>query len=119
MEYLPVCLRLQNAPVVLVGAGTVATRKARLLLRAGADLTVVAPDITAELEALLAEHGGNWQASEYRETDLHGKQLVIAATPNDAVNRQVHGDARALNLPVNVVDSPELCSFIFPAIIDR
>jgi uroporphyrin-III C-methyltransferase / precorrin-2 dehydrogenase / sirohydrochlorin ferrochelatase len=119
VQYLPVCLQLRNAPVVLVGAGTVATRKARLLLRAGADLTVVAPEITAELESLLAEHGGNWQASAYRETDLHGRQLVVAATPHASVNQQVHADARALNLPVNVVDSPELCTFIFPSIVDR
>lgn len=119
MQYLPVCLQLRDAPVVLVGAGTVATRKARLLLKAGADLTVVAPEITDDLQALLGEYGGNWQATEYRETDLHGKVLVVAATPHANVNRLVHGDASALNLPVNVVDSPELCSFIFPSIVDR
>lgn len=119
MQYLPVCLQLQGAPVVLVGGGTVATRKARLLLRAGASLTVVSPEITPELEALLAEHGGNWQQSSYRETDLHGRTLVVAATPHRSVNEQVHRDARALNLPVNVVDSPDLCTFIFPSIVDR
>lgn len=119
MQYLPICLQVRAAPVVLVGAGTVATRKARLLLRAGASLTVVAPEITEELEGLLQKHGGNWQNSEYRETDLHGKVLVVAATPFGDVNRLVHADARALNLPVNVVDSPDLCTFIFPAIVDR
>jgi uroporphyrin-III C-methyltransferase / precorrin-2 dehydrogenase / sirohydrochlorin ferrochelatase len=119
MQYLPVCLQLRDSPVVLVGAGTVATRKARLLLKAGANLTVVAPEITSELEQLLAEHGGNWQCSEYHESDLHGRVLVIAATPFAAVNEQVHRDATALNLPVNVVDSPELCTFIFPSIVDR
>ena len=119
MQYLPVCLQLRGAPVVLVGGGTVATRKARLLLRAGASLTVVSPEIAPELEALLAEHGGTWQQSTYRETDLHGKVLVIAATPVRAVNEQVHGDATALNLPVNVVDSPDLCTFIIPSIVDR
>ena len=119
MEYLPVCLRLRNAPVALVGGGSVATRKARLLLRAGADLTVIAPDITGELERLLGAAGGIWQRGYYREVDLHGKVLVVAATPDAQVNRQVHDDARALNLPVNVVDSPELCTFIFPSIVDR
>ena len=53
MQYLPVCLQLRNSPVVLVGGGTVATRKARLLLRAGASLNVVAPEIAPELEQLL------------------------------------------------------------------
>jgi uroporphyrin-III C-methyltransferase/precorrin-2 dehydrogenase/sirohydrochlorin ferrochelatase len=119
MQYLPVCLQLRGAPVVLVGGGAVATRKARLLLRAGASITVVAPEINPELEALLAQHGGNWQRSSYRETDLHGRVLVVAATPDRRVNEDVHRDATARNLPVNVVDSPDLCTFIFPSIVDR
>jgi uroporphyrin-III C-methyltransferase/precorrin-2 dehydrogenase/sirohydrochlorin ferrochelatase len=119
MQYLPVCLKLRDAPVVLVGGGTVATRKARLLLRAGASLTVVSPDIEPELERLLSEHGGTWQQARYAETDLHGRKLVVAATPDPMVNRKVHEDATALALPVNVVDSPELCTVIFPSIIDR
>ena len=96
-----------------------ATRKARLLLRAGSNVTVVAPQISAELEQLLADHGGVWQQSRYQETDLHGKKLVVAATPERATNEQIYRHAMALSLPVNVVDAPELCSFIFPSIIDR
>ena len=119
MQYLPVCLRLQDTPVVLIGGGTVATRKARLLLRAGANVTVVSPEISAELEQLLADSGGVWQQSRYQETDLHGKKLVVAATPERATNEQIYQHAMALALPVNVVDAPELCSFIFPSIIDR
>jgi uroporphyrin-III C-methyltransferase/precorrin-2 dehydrogenase/sirohydrochlorin ferrochelatase len=119
VQYLPVCLRLQDTPVVLIGGGTVATRKARLLLRAGANVTVVSPEISAELEQLLADSGGVWQQSRYQETDLHGKKLVVAATPEKATNEQIYQHAMALALPVNVVDAPELCSFIFPSIIDR
>lgn len=105
--------------MVLIGGGTVATRKARLLLRAGANVTVVSPEISAELEQLLADSGGVWQQSRYQETDLHGKKLVVAATPERATNEQIYQHAMALALPVNVVDAPELCSFIFPSIIDR
>jgi uroporphyrin-III C-methyltransferase/precorrin-2 dehydrogenase/sirohydrochlorin ferrochelatase len=119
VQYLPVCLRLQDTPVVLIGGGTVATRKARLLLRAGANVTVVSPEISAELEQLLADNGGVWQQSRYQETDLHGKKLVVAATPDRATNEQIYQHAMGLALPVNVVDAPELCSFIFPSIIDR
>ena len=119
MQYLPICMRLQDAPVVLVGGGSVATRKARLLLRAGANLTVVSPEIADELESLLAEHGGVWQQSRYQETDLHGRKLVVAATPERTTNEQVYREATALSIPVNVVDSPELCTFIFPSIVDR
>ena len=119
MDYFPISLRLTDQPVLLVGGGTLGLRKARLLLRAGASLTVVAPAIEAELEAALAEYGGIWQASEYRETDVHGRKLVIAATPDRAVNRRGYEHASALNIPVNVVDDPALCTFIVPSIVDR
>lgn len=96
-----------------------ATRKARLLLRAGADLTVVSPTITDELQALLAASNGVWRQAFYRETDLHGGKLVVAATPDRTVNEQVFHDATRLSIQVNVVDAPELCTFIFPSIVDR
>ena len=105
--------------MILVGGGTVAMRKARLLLRAGANVTVVAPEIGDELEALLVGKGGVWQKSRYQEGDLHGKKLVVAATPDRATNEQIYRDATALSIPVNVVDAPELCTFIFPSIVDR
>tara|TARA_B110000503_G_scaffold68107_1_gene106496 strand:+ start:33559 stop:34974 length:1416 start_codon:yes stop_codon:yes gene_type:complete len=119
LEFLPVCLKLADVPVVLVGGGVVATRKARLLLRAGARLTVVSPTITGELQTLLAEHGGDWQQASYQTSDLQGKTLVVAATPDAAVNEQVFRDATRVAIQVNVVDSPQLCTFIFPAIVDR
>ena len=119
MEYLPVCLKLTDAPVLLVGAGSIATRKARLLLRAGARLTVVAPDITQELESLLEQNGGTWCETEYRESHLQGNQLVVAATPDRRVNERVYLHACARAIQVNVVDAPQLCTFIFPSIVDR
>jgi len=119
MQYLPVCLKLSEMSVLLVGAGTIATRKARLLLRAQARVTVVAPDMTDELQALLAEQGGNWQARKYREADLQDCTLVVAATPDRQVNQQVSEHAKARGIPVNVVDAPDLCTFIFPSIVDR
>jgi len=105
--------------VLLVGGGTVATRKARLLLRAGAALTVVAPRLCAELEALLAEEGGEWQQREYDPEDIRACRLAVAATSDAAVNAAVSRDAHARDLPVNVVDDPGLSSVIFPSIVDR
>ncbi|WP_116364032.1 siroheme synthase CysG [Parahaliea mediterranea] len=119
MDYLPVCLRLSDTPALLVGGGTVATRKARLLLKAGARLTVVAPEASAELQALLAQSGGEWRREVYTGADLQGQSLVVAATPDAATNRSVYREASERGIPVNVVDSPDLCSFIFPAVIDR
>ena len=119
VDFLPISLRISGSRVLLVGGGQVATRKARLLLRAGASLTVVAPAIAAELEQMLAQSGGSWQRGEYCSAALEGAVLVVAATPLRQVNEQVFRDASARQLPVNVVDAPELCTFIFPSIVER
>ncbi len=119
MEYLPLFFSLQQAPVLLVGGGRVALRKARLLIEAGARITLVSPDIDHELETLLAQHAGTWKQDIYRPEHLAGFVLVIAATPQREVNSAVASDARSTALPVNVVDDPELCSFVFPSIVDR
>ena len=119
MEFLPISLRVRDARILLVGGGQVATRKARLLVQAGACLTVVAPAIEEELQALLASSGGTWHNVQYSASALAGAVLVVAATPVRQVNQQVYQDASAQRLPVNVVDAPDLCSFIFPAIVER
>ncbi len=119
MEYLPLFFDLKGQACLLVGGGDVAQRKALLLDRAGALITVVSPEISAELAALVEGQGGTLVRDRYRTELLEGKALVIAATDDEEVNRQVHADASARNLPVNVVDNPPLCSFVFPAIVDR
>ena len=73
--------------MVLVGGGTVGTRKARLLLRAGASLTVVSPTISDELERMLTEHFGAWRQARYSEVELQGKTLVVAATARQSDER--------------------------------
>lgn len=108
--------------MLLVGGGIVGTRKARLILRSGATLTVIAPDITNELQVLLQQTGGIWVRGSYGETSLSSTKdlaLVIAATPERSVNEKVSIDAKNSGVPVNVVDSPDLCTFIFPSIVDR
>jgi uroporphyrin-III C-methyltransferase/precorrin-2 dehydrogenase/sirohydrochlorin ferrochelatase len=119
MDFLPLSLRLRDASVLLVGGGQVATRKARLLLRAGAKLTVVAPQLSDELGDMLREAGGEWLRAVYSTTALGEAVLVVAATPDRAVNEQVFRDASSRRIPVNVVDAPELCTVIFPALVER
>ena len=119
MEFLPLFFQLRGSRVLLVGGGRVALRKCRLLTRAGAAVTCVSPDIDHELDDLLRSTGGDWVIARYSSDKLEGMSLVVAATPDDTVNQQVAADARARQTPVNVVDSPELCSFIFPSIVDR
>ncbi len=119
MDFLPLFHNLRGRRVLVVGGGEIALRKARLLAEAGATLRVVAPRIEPGLRSLVEQGGGELILRCYREADLYGCVLVIAATDDDQLNARVSGDAYARNLPVNVVDAPELCSVIFPAIVDR
>ncbi len=119
MDYLPLFFDLRHQTCLLVGGGTVALRKARLLDKAGARIRVVAPEILDDLRQIVEDRGGELVAGAYRPTYLDGVVLVISATDNSMLNEQVAKDCRARNLPVNVVDSPALCSVIMPAIVDR
>ncbi len=119
MEFLPLFFDLKNKPVLIVGGGVVAMRKARLLAQAGAKITVVATDVVDELNRLLSDCAGTLIPGDYAGQVNSDFVLVVAATNNQEVNVSVSNDAKAINLPVNVVDNPALCSFIFPAIIDR
>ncbi|AQQ67683.1 uroporphyrinogen-III C-methyltransferase [Microbulbifer agarilyticus] len=119
MRYLPLAFDLKNRPCLIVGGGTIATRKARLLSKAEARLLVVAPDITDELRQLVMASSGEYIVGTYREELLDHAEMVVAATADEAVNAQVSVDARARRLPVNVVDSPEHCTFTFPSIVER
>ena len=119
MDYFPVFMDLRERLCVLVGGGDVAARKAALLLRAGARLRVVAPVLSTALTELATGTKLSHAARAFEPADLDGAALVVAATDQRAVNRAVSERAIALNIPVNVVDDPELCSVIVPAIIDR
>ncbi|WP_368231928.1 siroheme synthase CysG [Aeromonas sp. s3] len=119
MDYLPIFCRLDNKPVLLVGGGEVAERKARLLLDAGAQLTVVAPELDPELAELAANGSIEWLAGEFAPAQLAGKWLVVAATDRREVNALVYQSANQARIFANVVDDPKRSSFIMPSIIDR
>jgi uroporphyrin-III C-methyltransferase/precorrin-2 dehydrogenase/sirohydrochlorin ferrochelatase len=116
MDYLPVFQKIDGRLCLVVGGGVVGARKAGVLLEAGARVRVVAPEIDDELKAQ-----ANVEAvlARFEPQHLEGVALVIAATNDRAVNKQVSELSQARNIPVNVVDDPELCSFIMPAIMDR
>lgn len=121
MEYFPLFLHLRGAPVLLVGGGEVAARKARLLLAAGARLQVVDPAPCPEIAALATSGAIALRLAAYQPEDLAAPlpRLVVAATDDPAVNRAVAQDAGARNVLVNVVDDPANSTAIVPAIIDR
>ena len=106
------CIDLTGRSVLVVGGGPVALEKVEGLLASGARVTVVAPEIVPELAALEVV----FARRAYRSQDLAGRFLVVAATSTTAVNRRVFADAEARAILCNVVDVPELCSFILPAI---
>ena len=116
MDYLPVFQKVTGKLCLVVGGGEVGKRKAGVLLEAGAKVRVVAPQIDP---ALAAMHGIEPVVARFEEKHLDGVTLIIAATNDRGVNKQVSALAQARNIPVNVVDDPELCSFIMPAIMDR
>lgn len=119
MDYLPLFFDLRGKTCLLVGGGTIALRKARLLVKAGATLKLVAPDAGVELQALVSSSAGLWLQEEYQQCHLDDVVLVISATDVESVNEAVAGDCQARHIPVNVVDNPRLCSVIMPAIVDR
>ncbi len=119
MNYFPLFFDLKGQKVLVVGGGEVALRKVCLLERAGALITLVAPQIAPELEDRAAAGKLKLEIREFIPGDLDGARLVIVATSRRAVNRWIAtlSDARAI--PVNVVDDREASRFIVPAIIDR
>ncbi len=119
MKYLPIFYDLSVRPCLVVGAGEIAARKVRQLRKAEASVTVIAPDICDELQGLVDNKEIQYIAERFSEEILHDKMLVIAATNDEEVNRQVSELAKAQNIPVNVVDNTGLCSFIMPSIVDR
>ncbi len=119
MDYLPIFLRLKHQRALVVGGGHVAMRKVQMLLRADAEVRLVALDVLSELQQLLQGNVHEVAQRAFTEADLLGVKLVIAATDSPEINLAVYEAATLLNLPVNVVDQPQLCSFIFPSIIDR
>jgi uroporphyrin-III C-methyltransferase/precorrin-2 dehydrogenase/sirohydrochlorin ferrochelatase len=119
MDYFPIFLRLTGEPVLVVGGGEVAARKIELLQRAGARITVVAPEIIAAIAERVTAGQLQHLAEEFQPQHLCGMRLVIAATDKRAVNAWVAYHAERDHVPVNVVDDRELSRFIVPAIVDR
>ena len=119
MDYLPLFFKLTDEPCLIVGGGAVAVRKTDSLRAAGARVTLISPRLGNPLQELADAGTIDWRAKEFEPTDVLDFRLVIGATDCREVNEAVSRAARERNIPVNVVDCPELCSFIFPAIIDR
>lgn len=119
MDFLPIFLNTRGRNCLVVGGGEVAARKTTLLLKAGAQVRIVSPILNDELNNYLQSGSIVHYAETFDPKHLSNVVVVIAATNQPSVNQRVSEAANQLNIPVNVVDDPALCSFIMPSILDR
>jgi uroporphyrin-III C-methyltransferase/precorrin-2 dehydrogenase/sirohydrochlorin ferrochelatase len=119
LNAFPVFMRVESRLVVIVGGGAEALAKARLVGQSNAAVKIVAPNADPELVAWSAENGATLLDAEYGRDLLTGAVMVFAASGDAALDRRVADDSRALGIPVNAVDRPELCDFYTPAIVNR
>lgn len=119
MDFLPIFLDLKQQPCLVVGGGDIAARKAGLLIKAQATVTIVAPALSASTQKLVDNQQVHWLEARFDASQLSQERLVIAATDDASVNEAVYEAAKARNILVNVADSPDHCDFILASILDR
>ncbi len=116
MNYYPSFLNLIGKRAVVIGGGRVAERKILTLLKAGARVTVISPQLTKRIEKEKHKNDLKHISRHYRKGDLKNAFIIIAATDSQVINKQVSKDALCL---VNIVDTPSLCNFIVPSVVKR
>ncbi len=119
MDSLPIFIDIRDRACLIVGGGPVAARKAMLIQRAGGHITVIAPHLSREMQAFIDSGSARHQARQFKDEDLKDQMMVIAATDDVAVNRNVARLAKARNMPINVANDPRVGTFILPCVIDR
>jgi precorrin-2 dehydrogenase/sirohydrochlorin ferrochelatase len=119
MRYYPIHLDIQNRNCLVVGGGGVGTRKVETLLKCGAKVTVVSPEISDRLQNLAESARLTLKPRPYRTEDIEGMFLVIGASDDETLNRQISSDAERRNTLCNIADQPEKCNFILPSIVRR
>ncbi len=119
MRYYPVNLDIRKKNCLVVGGGSVGTRKVKMLLECGAKVTVVSPFATEKLAKMAENNKITLHKRSYEASDPDSAFLVIGATDDEALNIQISRDAEKQNKLCNIADRPEVCNFILPAIVKR
>ena len=119
MEHLPIFINLKQKPVLVVGGGGIALRKINLLIKAQASVNCLSPLFCDGIASLSADKSVNLIQKSFEPDDIKNYSIIIASTDDSLVNSSISELAKKANIPVNVVDSPELSSFIMPSIVDR
>jgi precorrin-2 dehydrogenase/sirohydrochlorin ferrochelatase len=115
----PIFLKLEGKPCLVVGGGPIAEGKITGLLRSGARVTVVAPELTAALAAHAESHAVDWKQRTFELADLDGVFLAVAATSSFEANAVIYCEADRRGILCNAVDQPPQCHFYYPAVVDR
>ena len=119
MDYLPIFFKISQKQCLVVGGGDIALRKINLLLKSGALVECVAPSFCQTLLERSVDDTLTLTKKTFAAADIQNQALLISATDDKKLNAEVSRLAFAANIPVNVVDAPELSSFIMPSIVDR
>ena len=115
----PIFLKLEGKSCLVVGGGPIAEGKIAGLLRSGARVTVVAPELTVALATHAETYAIDWQQRNFELADLDGAFLVVAATSSFDANALIYEEADRRGILCNAVDQPEQCHFYYPAVVDR
>ena len=117
--FFPIYLNLNGKRVVVIGGGEVAERKVASLSGTGATIVVISPTLTPQLLALAESNAIEWQKRSFARGDSSGATLVLSATNDPAISREVWEEATKAGILVNTADQPALCDFIMPAVVRR
>ena len=117
--YYPIYIDIEDHDVLIIGGGNVCARKAETMMKYGARVTIISPEVTDEIAVW--ERDGKLAVTRklYEERDLDGRAIVIASTDDPCINARIARDCRRRRIPVNVVDVTHLCEFIVPAIVEQ
>ena len=118
-KYMPINISLENRRCLIVGGGDVALRKVETLLEYKSDITVIAPEPNDKIEYFAKKGELKLEKREYRSPEASDFGIVISASNKKDINARVSEDCRKAGVPINVVDNPPLCDFIFPAVVKR
>lgn len=118
-EFLPVNFKMKDRTCLVVGGGKIALRKISTLLDYDCKLTVIAPEVEQQLEYFAGRKFLKLEKRAYKSPEAGSFDIVIAATDNTELNKQVADDCRKAGVPINVVDTPKMCDFTFPATLRR
>jgi len=119
MESFPIFLNIKQKPIIVIGGGDIALRKVKLLIKADPNITIISRDICQDLKELLSKPQHKIIQKNFEESDIKLPILIIAATNNTKINKKISACARQKNIPINVVDQPDLCTFTMGSIVER